>query len=112
MQGGNSIGGAISDDGALIAVSNEGWCYLIDALSYVAVLGALIAMRVPPARQPYHAAAHTGAAAVGRVATQGRAKLLVLTHVLFFGASEEQLLKEVRSTFTGPVVVARDIGRY
>jgi MFS family permease len=38
--------------GALIAVSNEGWCYLIDALSYVAVLGALIAMRVPPARQP------------------------------------------------------------
>jgi ribonuclease BN (tRNA processing enzyme) len=67
---------------------------------------------VPAARQPYHAAAHTGAAAVGRVATQARAKLLVLTHVLFFGASEEQLLKEVRSTYNGPVVVARDIGRY
>lgn len=36
--------------GAVIAASNEGWCYLLDAISYVAVLGALVAMRVPPAR--------------------------------------------------------------
>jgi MFS family permease len=36
--------------GAIIAVSNEGWCYLIDGVSYLAVLGALLAMRVPHAK--------------------------------------------------------------
>ena len=64
------------------------------------------------ARQPYHRAAHTGAAAVGRVATLAKAKLLVLTHQLFFGASDEQLLREVRSTFAGRVVSARDVDIY
>jgi MFS family permease len=34
--------------GAIIAASNEGWCYLIDGFSYLAVLAALLAMRVPP----------------------------------------------------------------
>jgi ribonuclease BN (tRNA processing enzyme) len=67
---------------------------------------------VAPGRQPYHAAAHTGAAAVGRVATKGKAKLLVLTHLLFFGATEEQLLREVRSTFAGRVAVAKDLDVY
>lgn len=67
---------------------------------------------VAPGRQPYHAAAHTGAAAVGRVATKGKAKLLVLTHLLFFGATEEQLLREVRATFAGRVVVAKDLDVY
>ena len=67
---------------------------------------------VPPARQVYHRAAHTGAAAVGRVATKARAKLVVLTHILFFGASEDRLLAEVKSTCSGPVVVAKDLGVY
>jgi MFS family permease len=33
--------------GAIIAASNEGWCYLIDGFSYLAVIAALLAMRVP-----------------------------------------------------------------
>src|SRR5436190_1511992 len=33
--------------GAIIAASNEGWCYLIDGISYLAVLAALLAMRLP-----------------------------------------------------------------
>jgi MFS family permease len=41
--------------GAIIAVSNEGWCYLIDGISYLAVLGALLAMRVPRAAPATHA---------------------------------------------------------
>jgi MFS family permease len=32
--------------GAIIAASNEGWCYLIDGVSYLAVIAALVAMRV------------------------------------------------------------------
>lgn len=67
---------------------------------------------VPPARQPYHAAAHTAATAVGRVATKGRAKMVILTHILLFGSTEDRMLREVRSTYAGPVVVARDLGRY
>jgi MFS family permease len=35
--------------GAIIAASNEGWCYLIDGFSYLAVLAALLAMRVSAA---------------------------------------------------------------
>jgi MFS family permease len=35
--------------GAIIAASNEGWCYLIDGFSYLAVLAALLAMRVTAA---------------------------------------------------------------
>ncbi len=67
---------------------------------------------IPAARQPYHAGAHTPATAVGRVATRARAKLLVLTHVLAFGSSEDILLREVRSTFGGRVVVAKDLDIY
>jgi ribonuclease Z len=64
---------------------------------------------LPPARQVYHAQAHTSARQLGEVATAAHAKLLVLTHPLFFGATEDQLLAEVRSTFKGAVVLSRDL---
>jgi ribonuclease BN (tRNA processing enzyme) len=64
---------------------------------------------IPLVRQRYHSAAHTPATELGRIAMAARPKLLILTHLLFFGASEERLLAEVRSTFTGNVVVAHDL---
>ena len=67
---------------------------------------------IPVARQPYHAGAHTPATAVGRVATRARAKLLVLNHVLFFGATQDGVLREVRTTFAGRVVLAKDMDIY
>ena len=67
---------------------------------------------IPAARQPYHAGAHTPATAVGRVATRARARLLILNHVLAFGSTEEILLREVRSTFSGRVVIGRDLDVY
>lgn len=33
--------------GVLIAMVGEGWCFAIDALSYLAVIGSLLAMRIP-----------------------------------------------------------------
>ena len=36
--------------GAIIAAANEGWCFLIDGVSYLAVLGSLLAMRVGATR--------------------------------------------------------------
>jgi MFS family permease len=34
--------------GAIIALANEGWCFLIDGFSYLSVIAALLAMKVPP----------------------------------------------------------------
>lgn len=65
-----------------------------------------------PVRQKYHAQAHTSATQLGEIATAARPKLLVLYHQLFFGASDEQLLKEVRSRFSGRVVSGKDLERY
>jgi MFS family permease len=33
--------------GLLIAVKNEGWCFLVDGISYIAVILSLVMMRVP-----------------------------------------------------------------
>src|SRR5215510_7707857 len=34
--------------GVLIAAFGEGWCFAIDAISYIAVIASIVAMRVPP----------------------------------------------------------------
>ena len=65
-----------------------------------------------PLRAAYHAQAHTSATQLGAIATRARPGLLVLYHQLFFGASEEQLVREVRSTFAGKVVSGRDLQRF
>jgi MFS family permease len=38
--------------GALIAMVGEGWCFMADAVSYLAVIASLLAMRVTPTRRP------------------------------------------------------------
>ena len=38
--------------GLLVAAIGEGWCFLVNGLSYLAVIAALAAMRLPPAGQP------------------------------------------------------------
>jgi MFS family permease len=35
--------------GVIIAVTGEAWCFMIDAISYIAVIASLLAMRVTPA---------------------------------------------------------------
>ena len=67
---------------------------------------------VPALRQLYHAQAHTSAALVGDLATRARPGLLILYHQLFFGASDETLVSEVRARFSGRVVSARDLDVY
>jgi ribonuclease Z len=65
-----------------------------------------------PVRQAYHAQAHTSATQLGGIATHAMPKLLILYHQLFFGSSDETLLGEVRSRFTGRVVSAKDLDVY
>ena len=38
--------------GVLIAAFGEGWCFAIDAVSYLAVIGSLLAMRITSERRP------------------------------------------------------------
>jgi MFS family permease len=40
--------------GVLIALTGEGWCFLIDAISYLAVIAAPLAMTVTPRPRPVH----------------------------------------------------------
>ncbi|MEP7001563.1 MAG: MBL fold metallo-hydrolase [bacterium] len=67
---------------------------------------------LPALRQAYHAQAHTSATQLGDIATRARPGLLILYHQLFFSASDERLLREVRSRFSGRVVSARDLDVY
>ena len=41
--------------GAIIAASSEGWCFLIDGVSYLAVIVSLLRMRIAPSPRPAHA---------------------------------------------------------
>jgi MFS family permease len=44
---GRMVGPAVA--GVLLAFISEAWCFAINALSFVAIIGALLAMRLPPA---------------------------------------------------------------
>lgn len=56
---------------------------------------------------------HTSDVELGRLAARARPRLLLLTHVLFMGANEQEVLDGIRrGGFTGSVVVAKDLARY
>ena len=40
--------------GMLIAATNEGWCFLVDGVSYIAVIASLLMMRVPHEKLESH----------------------------------------------------------
>ena len=83
-------------------------CHGCDVLIHEVYSGAGFAT-IPAARQSYHAQAHTSASQLGAIATRAKPGLLILTHQLFFGATEEKILAEVRATYGGRVVSAHDL---
>ena len=62
--------------------------------------------------QRYHADAHTSTEELAALATRARPKLLVLYHQLYWGATDEDLLRELKRGYAGPVVSARDLQIY
>jgi ribonuclease Z len=62
--------------------------------------------------QKYHGNNHTSAYELGELAARVKPKLLVLTHVLFFGASGKQILAEVKEKYKGNTVLANDLDTY
>lgn len=66
----------------------------------------------PPEWQEYHSRFHTSTVELGKIAAEVKPGLLILTHLLFWGATEEQLLKEIKGVYDGRVVVGKDLDIY
>jgi ribonuclease Z len=59
--------------------------------------------------QVYHKQHHTSTFEVGELAEKAKPKLLVLSHILFWGSSPEDIASEIKTRFTGDFVVAEDL---
>lgn len=59
--------------------------------------------------QIYHKGHHTSTYEVGEIASRAKPKLLVLSHILFWGADEQDILEETRTTFSGNIKIAEDL---
>jgi ribonuclease Z len=68
--------------------------------------------RLDSASRAYHSTFHTSAVELGDLAARAHPKLLLLSHILFFGETADQLLAEAKSRFSGNVVVGADLGVY
>lgn len=68
--------------------------------------------RLPAADREYHTRFHTSGVELGEMAARARPKLLVLTHMLFFGETAEEIAGEVRSRFPGRVAIGADLDVY
>jgi MFS family permease len=80
--------------GVLIAAVGEGWCFLLDGVSYLAVIASLLAMRVP---------ARTGARGESRIIDELRAGLRYVTGFEPIGTA--LLLLAIVSTMGMPYTV-------
>ena len=62
-----------------------------------------------PEWQNYHSSYHTSGIELGSIALRANPGLLILHHQLFWGATEQELLAEVRQKFPGKVVSGKDL---
>jgi len=89
----------------------EDQCQRCDVLIHEVYSEAGFAKR-PAAWQAYHARYHTSSRQLGAIASGAKPGLLVLYHQLIWSSTEDELLKEVRSTYDGRVVSAKDLDVY
>ena len=69
--------------------------------------------RREPEWQAYHARAHTSTVELADIATRARPGLLVLYHQIYWGATDNDLVREIREAgYGGPVVPAADLDVY
>ena len=70
-------------------------------------------MQRPPEWQAYHADSHTSTVELADIAARARPELLVMYHQLYWGATDEDLLREIREAgYMGRVVSAADLDVY
>jgi MFS family permease len=103
VNGSRIVGPAVG--GALVAAVGEGWCFALDAVSYLAVIGSLVAMHVPR-REPAPAAELiTAQLAAGyryvRSFAPIRTALLLIAAVSMFGVPHSVLMPVMASDILG-----------
>ena len=59
--------------------------------------------------QIYHQGHHTSTFEVGEIASRAKPKLLLLSHILFWGSTTDEILKETQSTYKGEIKIAEDL---
>ena len=59
--------------------------------------------------QIYHQGHHTSTFEVGKIASRAKPKLLLLSHILFWGSTADEILKETQSTYKGEIKIAEDL---
>jgi ribonuclease BN (tRNA processing enzyme) len=62
--------------------------------------------------EQYFKSFHTSSSELGALASKAKPKLLVLYHLMLYGASEEELLDEIRKNYSGAVVSGKDLDIY
>ena len=65
-----------------------------------------------PEWQKYHSKFHTSTRELAEIAAKAKPALLILYHQLFWGATDDDMVKEMRQTYNGKVVSARDLDVY
>jgi len=59
--------------------------------------------------QKYHSNFHTSTTELAQIAAKARPRLLVLYHQLFWGSTDDDLVREVRQTYNGQVISGKDL---
>ncbi len=57
----------------------------------------------------YHASNHTSTYELGEIAAKTKPGKLVLTHLLFWGATEQEMINEIGEKYKGEVIVGKDL---
>ena len=57
----------------------------------------------------YHKAHHTSPSELAKIAKKLNPKTLVLSHILFWGSSEDEILEEIMKDYDGKVILADDL---
>ncbi len=68
--------------------------------------------RRPKEWQSYHENMHTSGAQLAEIAAKVRPKLVLLTHILLWGSTEQELLEEIKQNYDGEVLCGADLGVY
>lgn len=86
-------------------------CRRCDVLVHEVYSEAGFAKR-PPEWQAYHSRYHTSSRQLGAIAARAQPGVLVLYHQLIWSSTDEELLKEIGSVYSGKVVSAKDLDIY
>ncbi len=85
-------------------------CNGCDVLIHEVYGGSVVPTSSGAAWMQYMKAFHTSAAELGEIASKSRTKKLILTHWILLGnAKEDDMVREIREKYIGPIVIARDL---